>query len=60
VDLCICIDDGGWFNTEAFFNIELNLASSVFQNIFFITRSLFVRYTKEYGFEEYKRIINDL
>ena len=57
VDLCICIDDGGWFTFEEYTNLELILDFSLFENIFFITSSLFFRYTKTNGFEQYNRII---
>ena len=57
VDLCICIDDGGWFDSNSFVNMGLDLNFSIFDNIFFITSSLFLRYTKANGFEQYKRII---
>ena len=57
VDLCICIDDGGWFDFIDFINMELELDFCLFENIFFITSSLFFRYTKTNGFEQYKRII---
>jgi hypothetical protein len=57
VDLCICIDDGGWFDFNDFINMGLLLDFCLFENIFFITSSLFFRYTKTNGFEQYKRII---
>lgn len=57
VDLCICIDDGGWFDGKDFSLINLTLNDTIFENIFFITSSLFFRYTKANGFEQYKRII---
>lgn len=56
VDLCVCIDDGGWFDDESFKNINLDFDSCIFQNIFFITSHLFFRYTKKTGFEQYPRI----
>ena len=57
VDLCICIDDGGWFDENDFPLINVNLSSTLFENIFFITSALFFRYTRSQGFEKYNRII---
>lgn len=57
VDLCICIDDGGWFDENDFPRINIDLSNTIFKNIFFITSSLFFRYTKENGFEQYERIV---
>lgn len=57
VDLCVCIDDGGWFDEKDFSQINLSLDETLFDNIFFITSKLFFRYTKGNGFEQYERIV---
>ena len=56
IDLCICIDDGGYFDAETFGNINFDIGD-IFTNIFYITSSLFLRYTKQEGIKQYKRII---
>ena len=56
VDLCICIADGSLFD---FFSFQLSfddLRKYVFDNIFFITPSYFIRYDKVNGYQEYERI----
>ena len=57
VDLCICIADGSLFD---FFSFQLSfddLRKYVFDNIFFITPSYFIRYDKVNGYQEYERKI---
>jgi hypothetical protein len=57
VDLCICIDDGGWLDVSSFDGLEANWPPNIFENIFFITSKLFLRYAKETGFEVRPKII---
>ena len=57
VDLCICVADGSLFDLYSFQLSFDNLQNYVFDNIFFITPSYFIRYDKNNGFQEYKRII---
>jgi hypothetical protein len=56
LDLCVIINDGGILDKTSFewyFN-DLNIF--VFDNIFFITPSYFIRYGKNAGFKEYPLI----
>jgi hypothetical protein len=57
VDLCVCIDDGGCLFENDFPLSNLELNNSLFENIFFITSKLFYRYTKQGGYEQYKRVV---
>ena len=52
VDLCLCIVEGGLFDLNSFQISFENLDISVFENIFFITRSVFVIYNKKTGFKK--------
>lgn len=54
VDLCICIADGALLDFYSFLIMDLDLDSTVFENYFFITSKLFIRYSKESGFEQYQ------
>ena len=53
VDLCICIVDGGLFDLSSFEIAFSNFNEYIFENIFFITRSYFIRYNKNVGFQEF-------
>lgn len=57
VDLCICIADGSLFDLYSFQTAFCDLQKYVFDNIFFITPSYFIRFDKINGFQEYRRII---
>ena len=57
VDLCICIADGSLFDLFSFQLSFDDLQKYVFDNIFFITPSYFIRYDKVNGYQEYERII---
>lgn len=57
IDLCICIQDGGLLDIRSFEWELTNLDSYIFDNIFFITSSCFIRYCKGTGFQEHTRII---
>ena len=56
IDLCLCIDDGSLFDLYSFQIMDLDLKSTIFNNIFFITANVFVRFSKETGFEQYEKI----
>ena len=55
IDLCFCIQDGSLFDLFSFKIAFDNLDKYIFQNIFFITPSYFIRYNKKVGFKEYPR-----
>ena len=55
IDLCFCIQDGSLFDLFSFRIAFDNLDKYIFQNIFFITPSYFIRYNTKVGFEEYPR-----
>lgn len=57
VDLCICMDDGGLFDLNSFEIAFEGFEDYIFENIFFITSSYFVRYNKIHNFQEYERKI---
>ena len=55
VDLCICIPDGSLYDMASFELAFPELEKHIFENVFFITSSKFIRFNKTYGFEEYER-----
>ena len=55
VDLCICVVDGSLFDILSYEMSFPNLDRFVFQNIFFITPSYFIRFSKDKGFLEYPK-----
>lgn len=57
VDLCVCVQDGSLMDLQSYIIADFNFTETPFKNIFFITPSYFFRYTKEYGFEEYPRMV---
>lgn len=57
IDLCFCVADGSLFDCFSFELAFADLKKYVFDNIFFITPSHFIRYSKENGFQEYARIV---
>ena len=57
IDLCICIVDGGLLDLYSFQNARFDFSESLFDNIFFITASCFIRYSKSSLYEEYSRKI---
>lgn len=57
VDLCVCIQDGSLFDLKSFEIAFDNFKEYIFDNIFFITPSYFIRYNKHTGFEEYEKIV---
>lgn len=60
IDLCLCIQDGSLFDLNSFKMAFTNLDKYLFQNIFFITPSHFIRYNKKIGFEEYPRKLKNM
>ena len=60
IDLCLCIQDGSIFDLNSFKMAFTNLDKYLFQNIFFITPSHFIRYNKKIGFEEYPRKLKNM
>lgn len=57
VDLCVCVQDGSLMDLHSYRIADFDFMESQFDNIFFITPTYFVRYSKTTGFEEYPRII---
>lgn len=57
VDLCICMVDGSLYDLRTFEIAFHSLEKYIFKNIFFITPSYFIRYSKEAGFQEYTKCI---
>ena len=57
VDLCICIVDGSLFDLFSFQLSFDDLHKYVFDNIFFITPSHFIKYDKVNGYQEYEMAI---
>ena len=55
VDLCVCVQDGNLFDLHSFEIAFGSFKECIFDNIFFITPSHFIRYNKLTGFEEYEK-----
>lgn len=62
IDLCLVIQDGSLLDLDSFrlFFKEFYSLEFIFSNIFFITRSNFIRYSKISGFEEYERKLENM
>lgn len=58
IDLCVCVQDGSLMDLHSYQIADFDFADIVFNNIFFITPSYFFRYTKQFGFEEYPRVVS--
>lgn len=59
IDLCICMYDGSLLDLNSFKLFNLDINNVIFDNIFFITPSYFIRYDiKNNELSEYPRIIN--
>lgn len=57
IDLCVCVQDGSLMDLCSYQNAGFDFENYVFDNIFFITPSYFLRYSASCGFEEYPRIV---
>lgn len=57
VDLCVSIQDGGLMDLRSYQIMDFEFSQCPFENIFFITRSCFIRYSEATSFEEYPRRI---
>lgn len=56
IDLCVGVQDGGLIDMQSFQMADFNFKDLVFDNIFFITPSYFLRYSTSTGFEKYTRV----
>ena len=56
VDLCVCVQDGSLMDLRSYQLVDFDFSEIPFANIFFITPSYFIRYSKNSSFEEYQLI----
>lgn len=53
IDLCVCVQDGSLMDLQSYQIADFDFSESPFANIFFITPSYFIRYSKDSSFEDY-------